>query len=261
MRPLLYALPQIVLLAVWISQLEHSAAAAQDVGSGSSVNSLGIKMVAIESGSFTMGSTAGDWDERPVHQVAIGQSFHMSSTEVTNAQYEQYDPQHEQLRGRLGFSRGNDEAVVFVSWHDATAFCKWLSEKERKPYRLPTEAEWEYACRAGTMTPYWTGETLPAAMTKNCGVSWYPGRQTSKDTVSLQVAQTPANPWGLFDMHGNVEEWCSDWYGPYEAMDQTNPVGRVDGDFRVTRGGSHSTTLEYLRSANRSGHYQRIRVG
>jgi formylglycine-generating enzyme required for sulfatase activity len=220
-----------------------------------------------------MGSADGDWDERPTHEVTISQPFLMGVTEVTNAQYEQFDPQHKQLRGKLGFSKEDDEAVVFVSWAEAAAFCKWLSEKEGQPYRLPTEAEWEYACRAGTTTRYHTGETLPEPFQKNVGMSWFPGRQSNKDVVALHVAQTPANPWGLYDMHGNVEEWCLDWYGPYPEkgsgpicaqhppgrsgkLDLTpfpDPVGRADGQFRVTRGGSHSTTLEYLRAANRSG--------
>ena len=216
-------------------------------------NSLGMKMVRVEPGTFRMGSREGDWDEVPVHRVTISSPFHVSATEVTNAQYEQFDPEHKNLRGKLGFSREDDEAVVFVSWHEAVAFCEWLSEKEGRPYRLPTEAEWEYACRAGTTTPYSTGEELPAPFRKNVKNSWYPGRGGKDDVVPLHVGRTPPNPWGLYDLHGNVEEWCLDLYGPYAEGPQTDPVGRSDGDFKVTRGGSHSTTLEYLRSANRMG--------
>jgi len=216
-------------------------------------NSLGMKMVRIEPGSFEMGSADGDWDEGPAHKVTIDGPFFMGASEVTNVQYEQFDPQHKQLRGELGFSKEDEEAVVFVSWEEAMAFCKWLSEEEDKPYRLPTEAEWEYACRAGATTPYHTGETLPEPFHKNVGISWFPGRQSASDIVLLHVGKTPPNAWGLYDMHGNVEEWCLDWYGPYAADAQTDPVGRADGGFRVTRGGSHSTTLEFLRSANRSG--------
>jgi hypothetical protein len=133
------------------------------------------------------------------------------------------------------------------------AFCQWLSEKEGQPYRLPTEAEWEYTCRAGTTTRFSTGEELPQDFHKNVGESWFPGDRTDHDIVALHVGRTPPNAWGVYDMHGNVEEWCLDWYGPYTAVDQVDPVGRVDGDFRVTRGGSHSTQLEFLRSANRAG--------
>jgi formylglycine-generating enzyme required for sulfatase activity len=225
----------------------------RSLGEDSFTNSLGMNMIRIEPGSFTMGSEDGDWDERPAREVTISQPFFMSTTEVTNAQHEKFDPQHKQFRGKLGFSKADDEAVVFVSWNDAVAFCRWLSDKESKPYRLPTEAEWEYACRAGTTTAYHTGKSLPQPFYKNVGMSWFPGRKTGTDIVPLHVGKTPANPWGLYDMHGNVEEWCLDWYGPYVDDPQTDPTGRADGDFRVTRGGSHSTTLEFLRSANRGG--------
>ncbi len=219
-------------------------------------NSLNMHMVRIQPGSFNMGSRhGGDFDEQPVHRVIITQPFAMSATEVTNQQYEQFDKGHRALRGKLGFSKGDDEAAVFIDWHQAVAFCTWLSKREGKTYRLPTEAEWEFACRAGTTTSYWTGDSLPKAFQKNVCNSWFPapGRSSSAEVVSLTVAGTPPNSWGLYDMHGNVEEWCTDWYGPYVATLQTDPVGRAAGDFRVTRGGSHSTLLAYLRSANRSG--------
>jgi sulfatase modifying factor 1 len=221
------------------------------------VNSIGMKFVNIQPGSFLMGQDkGGDWDEQPAHRVHTTQSFGISATEVTNAQYEQFDPEHRTLRGKLGFSERDNEAVVFVSWHEAEEFCKWLSKKEDKPYRLPTEAEWEYACRAGTETAYHTGETLPREFYKNVRMSWFPDpahRLKAAEPMPLTVGQTEANPWGLFDMHGNVEEWCNDWYGPYEQGEQTDPVGRADGDFKVTRGGSHSTEISFLRSANRLG--------
>jgi len=246
-------------------------------------NSLGMKLVRIEPGTFKMGydqvaalsdeilnatehngrdiklsrfGQFGDYDEHPTHQVTISRAFYMSVTEVTNEQYEKFDPLHIHLRGKRGFSIDNNEAVVFVSWHQAKAFCDWLSEKEDLPYRLPTEAEWEYACRAGSTTQFSTGDTLPDEFLKNPGNSWYPcpthgrGRE---EVVPLHVGKTRPNPWGLYDMHGTVEEWCLDWYGPYEAEHQIDPVGRVDGDFKVTRGGSHGTVAYYLRSANRMG--------
>ncbi|MHC4418812.1 MAG: SUMF1/EgtB/PvdO family nonheme iron enzyme, partial [Planctomycetota bacterium] len=137
-----------------------------------------------------------------------------------------------------------------VSWHEAQAFCDWLSREDGVPYRLPTEAEWEYACRAGTMTPFWTGFSLPEEFHKNARRTSF---QDQSDMVPLTVGRTPANRWGLYDMHGNVEEWCLDWYGLYDKRNQTDPVGRIDGDFKITRGGSHGTNLYYLRSANRMG--------
>jgi len=211
-------------------------------------NSIGMEFVRIESGSFLTGcEQGGDWDERPVHKVTISRPFYMATTEVTNAQYEQFDPEHRKLRGKLGFSQQDDEAVIFVSWHEAVKFCQWLSKKEGKYYRLPTEAEWEYACRAGTPTDYHTGDKLPDIFHKNQKETWGP------EPMSLKVGATPANTWGLYDMHGNIEEWCYDWYGPYEQSDQIDPVGQGGGDFKVTRGGSHSTEIPYLRSANRLG--------
>ncbi|NLH15212.1 MAG: SUMF1/EgtB/PvdO family nonheme iron enzyme, partial [Phycisphaerae bacterium] len=189
---------------------------------------------------------AGEFDERPVRQVEVGRYFSISATEVTNSQFEQFDPSHKSLRGKHGFSKEDNQAVIFVSWQDAVRFCQWLSQKEGKAYRLPTEAEWEYACRAGTTTAYSTGDSLPKELHKNQKETWEPR------PVSLRVAQGPSNPWGLYDMHGNVEEWCADWYGSYPDRAETDPLGPETGSFKITRGGSHGTELIYLRSANRS---------
>ncbi|MBL7154621.1 MAG: SUMF1/EgtB/PvdO family nonheme iron enzyme [Phycisphaerae bacterium] len=244
----------LTLVITAVGGLHNSNTPAKDADSFA--NSIGMKFVPIKPGNFRMGQAeGGDWDERSVHKVTISKELFISATEVTNAQYEQFDPDHKKLRGKLGFSKGDDEAVVFITWHDAVNFCKWLSKKEGKTYRLPTEAEWEYACRAGATTAYNTGPELPKQFHKNVRTSWFPdpARSRTDDVVPLTVAKTTPNSWGLYDMHGNVEEWCCDWYGPYEESDQTDPVGLSTGDFKVTRGGSHSTELEYLRSANRSG--------
>jgi sulfatase modifying factor 1 len=247
----------VICLVTVLCPLDGTSALNSAQATDTFVNSIGMKFVRIQPGLFLMGQDkGGDWDERPVHKVNITKPFGISATEVTNAQYEQFDPEHRALRGKLGFSERDDEAVVFVNWHEAVEFCKWLSKKEDKPYRLPTEAEWEYACRAGTETVYHTGETLPREFHKNARMSWFPdpARQRRRaKSLLLTVAQTEANPWGIFDMHGNVEEWCYDWYGPYEQSEQTDPVGRANGDFKVTRGGSHSTQISFLRSANRLG--------
>lgn len=244
----------------------------QTIQEQSFTNSIGMELVRVEPGVFMMGSadanlsdelTAGkeylkdgDWDEQPIHQVTLSTPFHIGIYQVTNAQYEEFEPTHRELRGKIGFSQDDDETVVFVDWHDAVRFCKWLSEKDGLPYRLPTEAEWEYACRAGTTTHYHTGDTLPEVFHKNVCESWYPDEGRSRgaeEIVPLHVGKTPPNAWGIYDMHGNVEEWCQDWYGPYEAHPQTDPYGRESGLYRITRGGSHSTLLCYLRSANRMG--------
>jgi len=227
------------------------------------MNSLRMKMVPIPPGSFLRGQErenngqnitqtygnryfmGGELDEQPVHRIHIRHPFYMSATEVTNRQYEEFDPEHRSLRGQKGLSQEDDEAVVFVSWHDAVAFCEWLSKKEGRTSRLPTEAEWEYACRAGTTTHFHTGDALPEV---------YQKEQRHRDEpvpVSTRVAVTPPNAWGLFDMHGNVEEWCYDWYGSYEAGEQTDPVGRESSIWKVVRGGSHNVYVKSLRSANR----------
>ncbi|MHC4574695.1 MAG: SUMF1/EgtB/PvdO family nonheme iron enzyme [Planctomycetota bacterium] len=218
------------------------------------VNSIRMKLVRVEQGTFQMGigdtplpaelttdrslQPAGDFDEQPNHIVRISRPFYMGAYEVTDFQYELFRPEHRKLR-RGGDSGRDDEAVVNVNWYDAQAFCQWLSDKEDLPYRLPTEAEWEYACRAKTTTHFSTGDML--------------AEEFAKESGSVKVGQTPPNPWGVYDMHGNVEEWCHDWYGPYEAADQTDPVGRVTGDFKVIRGGDRGTNPYYQRSANRLG--------
>ena len=152
-------------------------------------------------------------------------AFRMSKTEITNAQYEAFDPSHRAFRGYEGFSVADDEAVILVSWEEASAYCAWLSKKTGRSFRLPTEAEWEYACRAGTTTKYNTGDTFPEEQ-------WKVQENTrDKVPVSLQVAQFAPNAWGLYDMHGNVEEWC---------------LNAVDGQYRAVRGGSHNTPVEFL---------------
>jgi formylglycine-generating enzyme required for sulfatase activity len=245
---------KLILAACWLLAAAAQGAGAMPTGRWY-VNSLGMRMARLAPGTFLMGSDDGDFDERPVHAVTISRPMYVAGCEVTNTQYERFDPGHGRLRGKPGLSKRDDEAVVFVDWHQASGFCRWLAAKEQLPYRLPTEAEWEYACRAGTTTAYYTGKSLPAPFQKNPMLSWFPGSWTlgQTDLVSLAVGQTPPNAWGLYDLHGNVEEWCQDWYGPYESAHQVDPVGCAGGDFRVTRGGSHSTTLEYLRSANRLG--------
>lgn len=158
-------------------------------------------------------------------------SFRMSPTEITNAQYEAFEPSHKAYRGYKGFSKADDEAVIMVSWEEADAYCAWLSRKTGRTFRLPTEAEWEYACRAGSATKYNTGETFPEDQ-------WKVQENTrDKVPVSLQVAQFAPNAWGLYDMHGNVEEWCLDV---------------VDGQYRAVRGGSHNTPVEFLATDYRS---------
>jgi len=246
----------VIFCGVLTAILSGTAQPAQMPKASRYTNSIGMEFVRIQPGQFQMGfgdepllpelteqrgtNTLGDYDEHPTHTVKITYPFYMAAFEVTNYQYELFDPEHKKLRGRRGVSTADDDAVVFVNWYQAQAFCRWLSDKEGLPYRLPTEAEWEYACRAGTTTAFYTGRLLPDSFTK-------------EGKFQLKVGQTPPNPWGLYDMHGNVEEWCYDWYGPYQAGEQIDPIGYIAGSFRVTRGGSHSTGPYYLRSSNRMG--------
>jgi sulfatase modifying factor 1 len=253
----------VVCLVVGIMQVK-TVAAAEMPRTDKYTNSVGMKFVRIEPGRFRMGvgdtplpheltnhrgtQFDGDFDEKPNHRVKITKPFYTGIYEVTNFQYELFDPGHKKLRGKdSGLSEDDDEAVINVNWYEAQAFCKWLSDLEGLPYRLPTEAEWEYACRAGTTTHYHVGDTVGDEFRKNAGMVG-----TAVD-VPLHVGKTTPNKWGLYDMHGNVEEWCYDWYGPYKKKRQKNPVGYVDGDFKVLRGGSHGTHIYYLRSANRMG--------
>lgn len=205
-----------------------------------------IKMVNIKGGSFYMGGSGDgeNFDEAPIHKVNIS-DFRISETEITNEQYEQFSPQHRTLRGKNNLSFLDNEAVIYVSYQDALSFCEWLSKRDSKNYRLPTEAEWEYACRADSYYPFSFGESLPSSIYKNQIVA------RDFKHVSLIVGESPANKFGLYDMHGNVEEWCLDWYGKYSDTEKTNPAGYSTGTYRVTRGGSHHTPDKYLRSSNR----------
>ena len=184
----------------------------------------------------------------PLVEIPGTEGLRMGTTEITNAQYEAFAPSHKALRGYKGFSKADDEAVILVSWDDANAYCEWLSRKTGRHFRLPTEAEWEFACRAGTTTAYNTGETFPEEQ-------WKVQKNTrDKEPVSLQVAQFAPNAWGLYDMHGNVEEWCLDACSSSRALPSlSSPSSPAPtGDLRAVRGGSHNTPVEFLRSDSRS---------
>lgn len=236
---------------------------------GAFTNMIGMKFVKVEPGTFAMGNDTplpddlvrlpnrarGDFDERPVHRVSISRSFHFGAAPVTNAQYEQYDPIHGAVRGKLGYSNDDDEAVVFVSWNDAVGFCEWLTEREGRPYRLPTEAEWEYACRAGTIGRYYWGKDEDE--TQIGDYAWYSDNSSSVLEAAAAkhpnpVGQKLPNAWGLHDMLGNVWEWCVDRYGGYTRVAQTDPLGPYSGREQVIRGGCWSNIPILLRCAKRS---------
>jgi sulfatase modifying factor 1 len=241
------------------------AAAADELPTTKEItNSVGMRMLRIDAGEFVMGTGSlppkdrqeweqRDEDESPAHLVKITARFYLAAQEVTNKQFELFDPDHKKWRNIRGASKTDDEPVTLVTWQQATDFCEWLAKKEGLPYRLPTEAEWEYACRAGTKTRFHTGDAISAEQA-NLGKD-----KNGKSQATLPPGRFPPNAWGLFDMHGNVAEWCHDWYGPYEPGEQADPVGRVAGIVRVARGWSwqsagYQQTDRFARSANRAGH-------
>jgi len=202
-------------------------------------------MVAIPAGNFLMGSEAGAEDEKPVHHVALD-AFSMSKHEITMQQFRVFSlatgrpaPQYLQQESNL--------PVTNVSWHDAVAYTVWLSKKTRRFFRLPTESEWEYAARAGTTTPFFTGETLiNAANCVGCGGQW------SGKSVA-PVGSFDPNEFGLYDTHGNVWEWVEDcWSDNYNGRTKSSAAVVVDGCKRhVLRGGSWYNDADYARSSYR----------
>lgn len=252
-------------------------------------NSIGMQLARIPAGEFVMGSTGRedfvDIDER-AHRVRLSRPFYLGVHEVTVGEFRQfvettgYRTDGEQGSGQnLGFSgkelqfdlgpytwrspgfpQDDHNPVVLVSWNDATEFCRWLSRRENKPYRLPTEAEWEWACRAGTTTRFSSGNeesTLPEVanihtvqpQAEASAVSWGAGF-----LFTLPVGTFHPNQFGLYDMHGNVQEWCADWYEQdyYADSPKSDPAGPSTGTQRAIRGGSFQVMAWHARSANRS---------
>ncbi|MBM4096714.1 MAG: hypothetical protein FJ261_08050 [Planctomycetes bacterium] len=218
-------------------------------------NSIGMKLVRIPKGKFLMGSpeteAVRDTDETQ-HEVILTKDFYLGVFEVTQAEYEKV------MGDNPSRFKGAQLPVETVSWEDAFLFCLKLSEfpEERKAghvYRLPAEAQWEYACRAGTTTPFHFGKALNGAQANCNGI--YPYGTTTKGPnlgKTSAVGSYPANAWGLHDMHGNVWEWCADWYGGvYLAGSVTDPIGPATGSIRVYRGGSWRFDAVHCRSANR----------
>jgi eukaryotic-like serine/threonine-protein kinase len=190
----------------------------------SSTNSIGIQMKMIPTGSFIMGAEKGCFiHEKPKHQVTITKPFLLGIYPVTQVQYSKI------MGINPSFFKGSDRPVDQVSWNDAQEFCKRLSQKEGAKYRLPSEAEWEYAARAGTSTVYYWGDEIDG------GVAWY-DRNSERQTHAVGLKKP--NAWGLFDMLGNVFEWCEDWHGAYPSDPQVDPQGPINGEVRVLRGGS-----------------------
>jgi formylglycine-generating enzyme required for sulfatase activity len=236
-----------VKMVVTTSGLSAGSAGA---GQNEIANTIGARMVRIGPGSLMRGSTTGPGDERPVHRVKLTKGFYMGVTEVTQEQWESVMPDNPSR------FKGAARPVENVVMADCVEFCKLLTQKERAEgklpegaeYRLPTEAEWEYACRAGSEAKYGFGDSD----TDLADYAWF-----SKNSVRTQpVGKKKANAWGLFDMHGNVWEWCSDWKGSYTVDEAEDPKGAPAGPsygHRVFRGGSWGSTAAHCRSAARNG--------
>jgi formylglycine-generating enzyme required for sulfatase activity/serine/threonine protein kinase len=237
-------------------------------------NSLGMRFRLIPPGTFTMGSSKEEIDrclklnaeiykgddekwhrdrinsEGPAHEVEITQPFYLGATHVTVGQYRQFvDKQKYRVEDRRwekpGWEQTDDHPAVFTAWKEADDFCKWLGTKEGQHYRLPTEAEWEYSCRAGTTTRYWFGDNQDDVVTYD----WIKPNAKGK---TQPVKQFGANPFGLYDMHGNAAQWCQDLHdeGFYKKSPRKDPL--ADGDGRLIRGGTWDHLALYARSAFRN---------
>jgi formylglycine-generating enzyme required for sulfatase activity len=230
----------------------YGAALEAPAGGDAVVNSLGMRMVLVPAGSFRMGSPPGEplrQEEEFARRVTLTRAFRIASTEVTQRQWLVLMPSNR------GPQLGDDLPVTSVSWKEAQEFCLKLSQKEGATYRLPTEAEWEYACRAGVAD-------LPAGRVEVRATAWY--ADNSEETAH-PVGRKRPNAWHLHDMLGNVAEWTLDVYGPYPRVEQDeNPTGPAAGLMKVVRGGSWRGFLPALRCAARTGtpeSYQLPHVG
>ena len=227
-----------------------------------------ITFVTITGGSFRMGDISGDGGskERPVHTVSIT-GFEMSTCEIIQEQYEDI------IGSNPSDFSGTKLPVEYVTWYDAVKYCNelsdaaglthcynestWACDFTANGFRLPTEAEWEFACRAGTETKYYTGSS-----DSDLGRGgWYFNNWGDANRKTHQAGEKEANAWGLYDMHGNVWEWCNDWHsiGYYDSSPSADPVGPTSGSSRVKRGGGWNSKASDCRSANRFGNPPSIR--
>jgi sulfatase modifying factor 1 len=216
-------------------------------------NSIGMKFAWIPPCTFIMGSPKEEKERQPFktdetqHKVTLTKGFYMGVYTVTQEQW-----QAVMGNNPSAFKGEKNLPVERVSWDDCQEFIKKLREKDKKTYRLPTEAEWEYSCRAGTKTPFHFGETISTEQANYDGNFTYgDGTKGVYRKKTTPVGSFPANAWGLHDMHGNVYQWCHDRYGEYPQKDVVDPQGAEKDDARVLRGGSWSLTPLYCRSAFR----------
>ena len=231
------------------------------------VNSIGVKLTRIPAGKFTMGSPKGELHrnaDETQHEVAITKPFYIGVFEITQGEYQKimgvnpsFFCQNGPGQRRVENQNTSPYPVERVSWLDAVEFCKKLSKKEGKTYRLPSEAEWEYACRAGTTTVFNVGNNFNSNLANINGLSYSSYGKEEAGPFWRSTAKGgdyKENAFGLFDMHGNVHEWCSDLYGEdyYAKSPKEDPTGPAEGAERVLRGGAWPSSAKACRSAARN---------
>lgn len=272
---------------LFLTILSCSASAAEPVE-----NSLGMKLVRIPAGESFMGSPEtekGRRQDEPQRRVRLTRGFELGQCEVTRGEFRRFvegakyksdvergirggygfDAETGKLAGpdkkyawhTTGFPQTDEHPVVNVTWNDAQAFCRWLSEREKRVYRLPTEAEWEYACRGGAVMAYANGDD-PEKVIEVGNIVDQDAKKKFPDRTAVAgsdgyvftapVGSFKANAFGLHDMHGNVWEWTADWFGPPPTTEQVDPRGPESGKEKVIRGGDWYHDWSYARSAQRT---------
>lgn len=213
-------------------------------------NGVSFNMKLVEAGTFEMGQSADGNNVTPVHSVTISQDYYIGETEVTQALWKAvtgYSPTSDgsQWSSSYGYGLGDNYPAYYISWNDCQDFITKLNAATGQTFRLPTEAEWEYAAKGGNKSQ---GYTYSGSNTID-DVAWYSSNSSSK---THPVATKASNELGIYDMSGNVWEWCSDWYGSYSSTAVTDPTGATSGSYRVQRGGSWGSDATYCRTAFRA---------
>lgn len=232
----------------------------------------GMALVNVPAGCFQMGDTYGDGqgDEKPVHEVCLD-AFSMGIHEVTNSQYRRFKPGHDSGIYEGNSLNGNDQPVANISWFEAMEYAQWLSEKTGRRYRLPTEAEWEYAARGGASARnYWGDGPLDACLfangadlaAKNQWPDWTITACNDGYKVAAPTGRFKPNGFGLYDMMGNAWEWTNDWYDAQYYLNSPlkNPAGPATGVLRIPRGGGWGNASECVRVADRNGFAPDFRI-
>lgn len=222
-------------------------------------NSLGMKFIWIKPGNFMMGSPKEEKerrDDETQHKVTLTKGFYMGIHLVTQEQWQEVMGNNPSK-----FKGEKNLPVENLSWYDCQEFIKKLREKDKKPYRLPSEAEWEFCCRAGTTTPFHFGETISTDQANYNGEVYGTGKKGVRRGKTTPVGTFPANAWGLHDMHGNIWQWCQDWHSDYPPKEVVDPQGPEKSEvrLRVLRGGSWFFGPEICRSACRVKHVPEYR--